>query len=85
MYERDPRLLERIRAPFIKEMKTMHFGQVVAIEEVARILSLCNSAVRLPCGCRRDGEIPDSEPNVFYREIPDEINDPTGVPFKKRE
>jgi ferredoxin len=52
MYERDPRLLERIRAPFIREMKTMHFGQVVAIEEVARILALCNSAVRLPCGCR---------------------------------
>lgn len=52
MYRRDPRLLDRIRAPFIREMKSMHFGQVVAIEEVAQILSICNTAVRLPCGCR---------------------------------
>jgi ferredoxin len=52
MFQRDPGLLERIRAPFIREMKSMHFGQVVAIEEVARVLSICNSAVRLPCGCR---------------------------------
>jgi Pyruvate/2-oxoacid:ferredoxin oxidoreductase delta subunit len=52
MYRRDPRLLDRIRAPFIREMKSMHFGQVVAIEDVAQILSICNTAVRLPCGCR---------------------------------
>jgi ferredoxin len=52
MYQRDPRLLDKIRDPFIREMKSMHYGQVVPIEEVARILSICNSAVRLPCGCR---------------------------------
>ncbi len=52
MCRRDPRLLDRIRDPLIREMKPMHFGQVVAIEEVARILSICNTAVRLPCGCR---------------------------------
>ncbi len=52
MYRRNPRLLDRIRDPFISEMKPMHFGQVVTIEEVSRILSICNTAVRLPCGCR---------------------------------
>ena len=52
MYRRNPRLLDRIRAPYIAEMKSIHFGQVVPIEEVAMILSICNSAVRLPCGCR---------------------------------
>ncbi len=52
MCRRDPRLLDRIRDPLISQMKSMHFGQVVTIEEVARILSICNTAVRLPCGCR---------------------------------
>jgi Pyruvate/2-oxoacid:ferredoxin oxidoreductase delta subunit len=52
MFHRDPKLLERIRAPYIREMKSTHFGQVLPLEEVARILTICHSAVRLPCGCR---------------------------------
>jgi ferredoxin len=52
MFHRDPKLLERIRAPYIREMKSTHFGQVLPLEEVARVLTICNTAVRLPCGCR---------------------------------
>jgi Pyruvate/2-oxoacid:ferredoxin oxidoreductase delta subunit len=34
-------------------MKKVHFGQVVPIEEVGRILDFVTSVVRLPCVCRR--------------------------------
>jgi len=52
MFHRDPKILERIRAPYIREMKSMHFGQVLPLEDVGKILAICNTAVRLPCGCR---------------------------------
>jgi len=52
MFQRDPNILERIRSGYIKEMKSTHFGQVLPLEEVARVLTICNTAVRLPCGCR---------------------------------
>lgn len=52
MFVRNPKLLERIRAPYIREMKSLHFGQVLPLEEVARVLAICNTAIRLPCGCR---------------------------------
>ncbi len=52
LYRRDPKLLRRIRAPYIREMKSMHFGQVLPLEEIAKILAVTNTAVRLPCGCR---------------------------------
>ncbi len=49
---RDPKILDRIKAPYIREMKSMHFGQVLPLEDVGKILTICNTAVRLPCGCR---------------------------------
>jgi len=52
MFQRNPRLLDKIRGAYTAEMKSVHFGQVLPWEDVARILSFCNTAVRLPCGCR---------------------------------
>ncbi len=52
MFLRNPRHLERIRPAYVTEMKSLHYGQVLPLEEVGKILSICNSAVRLPCGCR---------------------------------
>jgi len=52
MFQRDPKLLERIREAYTQEMKSMHFGQILPLEEVAKVVSICNTAVRLPCGCR---------------------------------
>jgi len=54
-------LLARAPAPlrravtglFTWHMKPRHFGQVVPLEDVERILPLVNSVVRLPCVCRR--------------------------------
>lgn len=52
MFQRDPKILQRIRSAYTKEMKSTHFGQILPLEDVAQILSICNTAVRLPCGCR---------------------------------
>jgi len=52
MFQRDPKILERIRSAYIREMKSTHFGQVLPLEDVGKILAICNTAVRLPCGCR---------------------------------
>jgi Pyruvate/2-oxoacid:ferredoxin oxidoreductase delta subunit len=34
--------------------KIEHFGQVLPIEDVEKVLSLVNSITRMPCGCRFD-------------------------------
>ncbi|MDA8082590.1 MAG: 4Fe-4S binding protein [Nitrospiraceae bacterium] len=52
MHQRNPRLLDRIRNAYTAEMKSVHFGQVLPVEEVRRVLTFCNTVVRLPCGCR---------------------------------
>ncbi len=52
MFLRSPRHLEKVKSAYAREMKSLHFGQVLPLEEVGKILSICNSAVRLPCGCR---------------------------------
>ncbi len=49
---RDSKILERIRSAYVAEMKSVHFGQVLPLEEVEKILLISNTAVRLPCGCR---------------------------------
>lgn len=49
---RNPRMLDKIRDAYTAEMKSVHFGQVLPWEDVRKVLSLCNTAVRLPCGCR---------------------------------
>jgi len=41
----EPRIAERVR--------NMHFGQVLPIEDVERILGIVNTVVRLPCVCRK--------------------------------
>jgi ferredoxin len=52
MSQRNPRLLDKIRDAYTSEMKAVHFGQVLPLEDVVKVLSLCNTMVRLPCGCR---------------------------------
>ncbi|MGC2061898.1 MAG: hypothetical protein WA610_02900, partial [Thermodesulfovibrionales bacterium] len=47
MSQRNPRLLDKIRDAYTAEMKSVHFGQVLPWEEVVRVLSFCNTAVRL--------------------------------------
>jgi hypothetical protein len=41
-----------IRWRSVNEMKKVHYGQVVPIEDIERIFSFTNSIVRLPCICR---------------------------------
>jgi len=52
LYQRNPKVLNRIKDAYAREMKAVHYGQVLPLEEVVQVLSLCNTAVRLPCGCR---------------------------------
>jgi len=35
-----------------EQSKPIHFGQVVPIEDAAKILDLADSITRIPCGCR---------------------------------
>jgi Pyruvate/2-oxoacid:ferredoxin oxidoreductase delta subunit len=39
-------------AKAFEDHKMTHFGQVVPLEEVERIIDMVDSVVRLPCGCR---------------------------------
>lgn len=52
IFQKNPKLIDKIRDTYIREMKSVHFGQVLPWEDVTSILSICNSVVRLPCGCR---------------------------------
>jgi ferredoxin len=36
-----------------RQMKRDHFGQVVPVEDVEKILDICSGIVRIPCVCRR--------------------------------
>ncbi len=36
-----------------RRLKRDHFGQVVPIEDIAQVMTIVNSIVRLPCVCRR--------------------------------
>ena len=36
----------------VKARKTRHFGQVIPIEDVEKVLDIVDSITRLPCGCR---------------------------------
>ena len=42
---------ERIAQVYTKQMKSTHFGQVLPMEDVFKILSFSNSIVRMACGC----------------------------------
>ena len=39
-------------AEIVEERKTVHFGQVLPIEEVEKVIDMADSITRLPCGCR---------------------------------
>jgi len=48
-----PRFLRYILSRITtRKMKKVHFGQVVPIEDIERILAMTNSIVRVPCLCR---------------------------------
>ncbi|MDI6778985.1 MAG: 4Fe-4S binding protein [Bacteroidota bacterium] len=36
----------------VADYKESHYGQVVPLEDIEKILSMCNSIVRVSCGCR---------------------------------
>ena len=49
-----PGFVQRVlRWRLSNKMKKLHFGQVVPMEEVERILDFTTSVVRLPCVCRK--------------------------------
>ena len=51
---RAPSFVRSVITPFIvNRQKKSHYGQVVPIEDVERILGFVNSIVRLPCICRQ--------------------------------
>ncbi|HEX2988222.1 MAG TPA: 4Fe-4S binding protein [Chloroflexota bacterium] len=53
-YPRMPERLQRVfAARFTRQQKVSHFGQVLPIEDVEKILPMVNSIVRLPCVCRK--------------------------------
>ena len=47
-----PRLTARALRLKSREMRGVHFGQVIPIEDVAAILEITGQVVRLPCVCR---------------------------------
>jgi ferredoxin len=49
-----PPVLRRLVGALVtRRQKKWHFGQVVPIEDIERIMALCTSIVRVPCVCRR--------------------------------
>lgn len=43
---------DKYRQKMIADQKASHYGQVVPLEDVEKILSMCTSIVRLNCGCK---------------------------------
>ncbi|NOZ24657.1 MAG: 4Fe-4S ferredoxin [Nitrospirae bacterium] len=49
-----PRIYRLIAYPLVtRRLKKIHFGQVVPVEDIERILDSVGSVVRLPCVCRK--------------------------------
>lgn len=42
-----------VRGLVSRRLKREHFGQVVPLEDVEKVLDICSGIVRLPCVCRR--------------------------------
>ena len=52
-YDKAPGLIKwMIRWKTVRTMKKLHFGQIVPIEDLERILDFVNSVVRIACVCR---------------------------------
>ena len=52
--ERAPAFVQKaVRRSFLRKQKVHHFGQVVPIEEIEKILGFVTSVVRLACVCRK--------------------------------
>ena len=47
--KRMPALIKKL---VVRQMKRVHYGQVLPIEDVERIFEMANSIARVPCGCR---------------------------------
>lgn len=47
--KKPPSFLKNI---FRQRIKPLHYGQVIPVEDVRKILEMTSSIVRLPCGCR---------------------------------
>jgi ferredoxin len=43
---------DKYKQQIIADHKASHYGQVVPLEDVEKILSMCSSIVRLNCGCK---------------------------------
>lgn len=51
--KRMPPFIQRVlKARASRRMKKSHFGQVLPLEDVARVFGFVNSIVRVPCACR---------------------------------
>ncbi|HUT75651.1 MAG TPA: 4Fe-4S binding protein [Armatimonadota bacterium] len=51
--DRAPRVLQwLVRGLVTRRMKRRHFGQVLPLEDVRKVLGIANSVVRVPCVCR---------------------------------
>lgn len=51
--KRMPPFIQRVlKARASRRMKKSHFGQVLPLEDVARVFDFVNSIVRVPCACR---------------------------------
>jgi ferredoxin len=44
--------VEVTREESTRRAKLIHFGQILPIEDVEKVIDLCSSIVRMPCGCR---------------------------------
>lgn len=42
----------RDAAQILEDWKTVHFGQILPVEDVPEVLGLATSITRIPCGCR---------------------------------
>jgi NAD-dependent dihydropyrimidine dehydrogenase PreA subunit len=52
--ERTPSFVRAVLTPFlVSRQKRVHYGQVVPIEDIERVLGFVNSVIRLPCICRQ--------------------------------
>jgi NAD-dependent dihydropyrimidine dehydrogenase PreA subunit len=43
---------QKSEAEIIEGRKTIHFGQVLPIEDVEKVINIVDSITRIPCGCR---------------------------------
>jgi len=45
-------MLQKSEDELVAHRKVEHFGQVLPIEDVERVIDMIDSITRMPCGCR---------------------------------